>query len=80
MIITHAILIQTDHRSKKKTLGNFIFIRCVTITSFHILKDLNRQVMGLNIHIFALTAIQNVLLGKLSDLVNQFNTWHENAN
>lgn len=36
--------------------------------------------MGLNTHIFSLTALQNVPLGKLSDLVNQLDTWHENAN
>lgn len=36
--------------------------------------------MELNIHTFCFTTPHNIPQGKLSDLVDQFNIWHENGN
>lgn len=35
--------------------------------------------MELNIHTFSFTTPHDVPLGNLSDLVDQFNIWHENG-
>lgn len=53
--------------------------------NYHLFQRIKRHeqtlyVMGLDSHTFSFTILHNIPVGKLSGLVDEFNTWHENGN